>query len=91
MHQVGASLFDVDAVIALSVGEINRLGDRLRATDEVNDADLAQLQALRREFDGVLQDARLSVAHAFPHVSPTTRLKTVQTLASKLKREPNMD
>jgi ppGpp synthetase/RelA/SpoT-type nucleotidyltranferase len=75
----------------MSTGAIDRLGDRLRISGELSTDDLAQLQALRREFDNVLADARHSVAAAFSGISPTTRLKTVQTLISKLKREPTMN
>ena len=72
-------------------GEADRLGDRLRTSADVTEADLAMLQQLRREFDDAMARARDEVVHALPDVSPTTRLKTVQTLVGKLRRETTMN
>ncbi len=77
--------------VRLSGGEIDRLGDRLRASTIVAEEDLRLLQQLRREFDDALARARDEVAAALPGVSPTTRLKTVQTLVGKLQRETTMN
>ncbi len=75
----------------LTGGAIDRLGDRLRVSTDVADDDLAMLQDLRREFDGALARAREEVMRAIPGVSPTSRLKTVQTLVGKLQRESTMN
>lgn len=49
------------------------------------------LQQLRREFDDALAHARGQVVRTLPGVSPTSRLKTVQTLVGKLRREATMN
>jgi ppGpp synthetase/RelA/SpoT-type nucleotidyltranferase len=83
----------VDAVTEnrLTGGAIDRLGDRLRLSTEISADDLALLQHLRREFDDALARARDDVVRALPGVSPTSRLKTVQTLVGKLQRESTMN
>ena len=77
--------------VPLSGGAINRLGDRLRAGSTIDDTDIAALQELRREYDSALQLARDRVVTALPDAKPTTRLKTVQTLVGKLRRQATMN
>jgi ppGpp synthetase/RelA/SpoT-type nucleotidyltranferase len=77
--------------MALTKGEIDRLGDRLKAAGVPDAADLAVLQELRREFDAALSDAQAMIIESIPTVRPTSRLKTVQTLVGKLRREATMN
>lgn len=74
----------------LSGGAIDRLGDRLRLATDVALQDLAMLQQLRREYDDALATTRSAIVDAVPDLSPTSRLKTVQTLVGKLQREERM-
>lgn len=75
----------------LTGGAIDRLGDRLRAAQVVvAEDDLETLQSLRREFDETLAVARERVVSAVSDAKPTTRIKTVQTLVDKLRRESSM-
>jgi ppGpp synthetase/RelA/SpoT-type nucleotidyltranferase len=69
---------------------IDRLGERLRSADGVASEDLEMLQRLRREYDEALVQARTTIVDAVPSLSPTSRLKTVQTLVGKLQREEKM-
>jgi Region found in RelA / SpoT proteins len=76
----------------MSNGEINRLGDRLRMSSAVGAGDLEQLQELRRAYESALHDAQARIAAELDGIAvPTSRLKTVQTLVGKLRREPNMN
>lgn len=75
----------------LSGAAINKLGDRLRLTDTLSDEDLVALQQLRREYDEALAWTRHRIIEAIPEVRPTSRLKTVQTLVGKLRRETTMN
>src|SRR5437867_3958883 len=75
----------------MSGSAIDKLGDRLRARTNIADSDLLALQILRREFDDALARARNLVSAAVPGATPTSRLKTVQTLVGKLRREATMN
>lgn len=76
----------------MSNAEINRLGERLRASALVGDDDLALLQDLRREYESAMYDIQTKLAAELgPRSVTTSRLKTVQTLVGKLRREPSMD
>jgi hypothetical protein len=73
----------------MSNAEINRLGERLRASALVGDDDLALLQDLRREYESAMYDIQTKLAAELgPRSVTTSRLKTVQTLVGKLGREP---
>lgn len=74
----------------LTGGAIDRLGERLRSATDVAPEDLTMLQQLRREYDEALAHARSTIVEAVQGVSPTSRLKTVQTLVGKLQREEKM-
>ncbi len=74
----------------LSRSQIDRLGGRLRGSQRISDADLAQLQAVREAHD----DAMAAVTVALRDLTvdgvslaPTSRLKTVGTMLEKLRRE----
>ena len=76
----------------MSNGEINRLGERLRSSEGVAPEDLALLQELRREYEEALHQVQVRIAAELPELgSPTSRLKTVQTLVGKLRRERTMN
>jgi ppGpp synthetase/RelA/SpoT-type nucleotidyltranferase len=79
----------------MSNGEINRLGDRLRASSTIvgiQTADLELLQTLRRDYEAALHDAQTRIAEELDGIAvPTSRLKTVQTLVGKLRREAHMN
>ena len=61
--------------------EVNRLGDRLRASSVVTADDLEELQLLRREYESALYAAQATIAEKLGAAGVTTsRLKTVQTL-----------
>jgi ppGpp synthetase/RelA/SpoT-type nucleotidyltranferase len=76
----------------MSNAEINRFGDRLRASSVVAPDDLEVLQVLRREYEAALYVAQARIAEELGAAGVTTsRLKTVQTLVGKLRREPKMN
>lgn len=76
----------------LTNSEVNKLGDRLRTTTRVSPDDLAQLQDLRREHQSAMYGAQLRLVAEFGAEGLTTsRLKTVQTLVGKLRRESGME
>jgi ppGpp synthetase/RelA/SpoT-type nucleotidyltranferase len=70
----------------LSRSAIDKLGDRLRASDRVSDDDLVMLQQVREEYDEVLTDTALRLTTELG-LQPGFRLKTVATIVEKLKRE----
>lgn len=72
-------------------GQVDRLGDRLRASPTLSESELDELQELRREYDAALAIALNRIADQLPQLHPTSRLKTVQTLVAKLRREPTMN
>jgi hypothetical protein len=76
----------------MTTGDINRLGDRLRASSTIGPHDLESLQVLRRDYESALHDAQGRIAEGVEGLAvSTSRLKTVQTLVGKLRREPNMN
>jgi hypothetical protein len=89
-HTVAA--FRYRHAVRMSNGEINKLGDRLRVSAMIEDRDLELLQDLRRDYESALHDAQARIADSLDGLAiPTSRLKTVQTLVGKLRREPHMD
>jgi hypothetical protein len=78
--------------VGMTNGQIDRLGERLRSSPVVEPADLELLQELRRDYDDAMREAQSRIVEALPEIgTPTARLKTVQTLIGKLRREPNMN
>ncbi len=71
----------------LSAAAIDRLGKRLRHVDVVTPQDLALLQQLRQEHFSVLTAVQSEIYERLPDVVQTSRLKTVQTIVDKLRRE----
>lgn len=70
----------------MSNSQINRLGKRLRETDTVSSYDLALLQQLREAHDDALAEVARILRDEL-RLEPTTRLKTVNTLVDKVRRE----
>ena len=75
-------------VARVSTSQIDRLGERLRATAEISAADLALLQAFRAEHETALVEVQARVERALPGIDQTARIKTIQTLHDKLRRQP---
>lgn len=76
----------------MTTGEVNRLGHRLRASGPVDPSDLNLLQDLRREYESALYRVQERVVTELPGLGwPTSRLKTVQTLVDKLRRQTTMN
>lgn len=76
----------------MTKGEVNRLGDRLRASSDIDPEDLELLQVLRRDYEAALHRAQEKIGIELEGLAvPTSRLKTVQTLVGKLRREQRMN
>lgn len=71
-----------------STSQIDRLGERLRAGDVISGDDLALLQAFRAEHEEALLQVQTRIERALPGVDQTARIKTIQTLHEKLRRQP---
>lgn len=74
----------------LTRGAIDRLGERLRQSALLTEDDLAALQALRRQYFEVLSRAEHDVRAIAGSYPVSSRLKTVQTIVEKLRREEKM-
>jgi hypothetical protein len=75
---------------ALTISQVNRLGRRLRASRSLSSSDLDLLQRLRQDHFATLVTVQGILREQLPHLSMTARLKTVQTIVDKLKRERSM-
>lgn len=64
----------------LSTAQVDRLGERLRASDQISETDLISLQGFRAEHEEALVEVQLGVEHALPGIDQTARVKTIQTL-----------
>jgi len=73
---------------AISTTQIDRLGDRLRATATISAVDLGLLQAFRAEHEQALVEVQERIDRALPGIDQTARIKTIQTLHDKLRRQP---
>lgn len=77
--------------MAVSTSQIDKLGDRLRKSDEVSPEDLALFQQIEEEraeaLDAVTRILREIDVDGVGALSPTTRPKTIWTTIQKLKRE----
>ncbi len=72
----------------LSTSQADRLGERLRVSDEIPESDLAALQGFRGQHESALVELQTRVERAVPGVEQAARIKTIQTLHDKLKRQP---
>jgi len=72
----------------LSTAQIDRLGERLRAEAQISEVDLEYLQAFRGEHEQALIQVQGRIEQAIPGIDQTARIKTIQTLHDKLRRQP---
>lgn len=77
-----------DVTERITTSQIDRLGERLRARAVISAADLALLQAFRAEHEEALVEVQTRIERALPGVDQTARIKTIQTLHDKLRRQP---
>ena len=70
----------------MTKSQVNKLGERLRAPGPPDDEDLALLQRFRERYSGPLRAAQESVRDHL-HVETSARLKTINTIVEKLRRE----
>lgn len=75
-------------VTRVSTSQIDRLGERLRTSDVIEAADLDLLQAYRAEHEAALIGVQTRLSQALSYVDQTARIKTIQTLHDKLRRQP---
>lgn len=74
--------------VPLSTAQVDRLGERLRTSHEISEPDLASLQIFRAEHEEALVEVQTRIEKAVPGVDQTARIKTIQTLHEKLRRQP---
>lgn len=72
----------------LSTAQVDRLGERLRASHDLAEADLVGLQGFRAEHEEALIEVQARIERALPGIDQTARIKTIQTLHDKLRRQP---
>jgi len=73
----------------LTTAQVDRLGERLRASPTISADDLALLQLFRAEHEAALLEVQARIERALPGVDHTSRIKTIQTLHDKLSRQPS--
>jgi hypothetical protein len=71
----------------MSTAQVDRLGERLRTGGTISEADLILLQGFREENVDALRYVQDVVAAALGDVAQTSRIKTIQTLLDKLRRQ----
>lgn len=71
-----------------STAQIDRLGERLRGDPVISAPDLALLQAFRAEHEEALIQVQTRIERALPGIDQSARIKTIQTLHDKLRRQP---
>lgn len=72
----------------ITTAQIDRLGERLRAADRISEADLESLQLYRAEHEEALISVQAKIESVLPGIDQTSRIKTIQTLHDKLRRQP---
>jgi hypothetical protein len=72
----------------LTIAAINRLGRRIRDADDLSSADIKMLQRLGADHLSMLTEVQDALRPL--RVSATGRVKTIQTIVDKLKRERRM-
>ena len=72
----------------MTTSQVDRLGERLRQTTVISEDDLALLQRFRAEHEAALVEVQTRLDHAIPGVAQAARIKTIQTLHDKLRRQP---
>lgn len=74
--------------VSLTSSQIDRLGERLRASVTISEEDLVALQTYREMHVDALRHVQEVITSALGGVAQTSRIKTVQTLCDKLRRQP---
>jgi hypothetical protein len=72
----------------LSTAQVDRLGERLRAAETIAEVDLLLLQKYRLEHGAALREVQEAITVALGGIAQTSRIKTIQTLHDKLRRQP---
>ena len=72
----------------LTTSQGDRLGERLRASETIDEQDLAALQAYRAEHEAALIAVQRRIEDELPGIDQTTRIKTIGTLHDKIRRQP---
>ncbi|HYO46158.1 MAG TPA: RelA/SpoT domain-containing protein [Gemmatimonadota bacterium] len=72
----------------MSTSQVDRLGERLRGAEILSEEDLALLQRFRAEHEAALLEVQARLERAIPGVAQAARIKTIQTLHDKLRRQP---
>jgi hypothetical protein len=72
---------------SLTTSQIDRLGDRLRASEFPSPQDLELLEQLRRDHRPAMAEVHRRLAVAVGVVPTSARLKTTATIIDKLKRQ----
>jgi ppGpp synthetase/RelA/SpoT-type nucleotidyltranferase len=72
--------------VPLSKSQINKLGEQLRSELDLDAVLLTQLQEFRSTFDAPMLKAQAAIQEALG-IEATARLKTVNTIVEKLRRE----
>ena len=72
----------------LTTAQIDRLGERLRSAETISEADLRLLQSYRQEHAEALRHVQGDLTNALGGIAQTSRIKTIQTLHDKLRRQP---
>jgi ppGpp synthetase/RelA/SpoT-type nucleotidyltranferase len=75
--------------LPMSKGELNRLGDRLRVSDKISEADLTELALVLNSYQEVLDRVKLQLKSM--GFLATGRVKTTGTLTDKLRRIHNFE
>ncbi len=75
-------------VAQFTAAQVDRLGERLRAAGTISEADLRLLQSYQHEHVVALRHVQDGISAALGGVAHTSRLKTIQTLHDKLRRQP---
>jgi ppGpp synthetase/RelA/SpoT-type nucleotidyltranferase len=73
----------------MTKGELNRLGDRLRVSDKISEADLTELALVLSSYQEVLDGVKRQLKSL--GFSATGRVKTTGTLTDKLRRIHNFE
>jgi hypothetical protein len=69
-----------------SKSQIDKLGEQLRKQDLLEEESLRQLQQVRAEYSSPLTQAESALRNELG-LRPTSRIKTINTIIEKLKRE----
>ncbi len=77
-----------EPTLPMSRGAVDRLGDRLRDADQIDEEDLDGLEQIVDAHQGFLDDLKAELAQL--GYAATTRVKTTNTLVEKLRREDRM-